>query len=64
MMVIETQIDTLAERLTAVRETVWEAEPELLMQHILRAHDDKLFGDVNFGQELLLAAVAREIPQP
>lgn len=64
MMVLETQLDTLAERCSAVRETVWELDPELLMQHTVRAHDDKIFGDVHYGQELLLAAVAREIPQP
>lgn len=63
MLVLETQIDMLAERLSAVRETVWEMEPELLLEHVSQAQDARIFADVRFGDELLMAAVAREIPE-
>ena len=59
----QAQIDALAERADVLREVVWEIEPERLLEHRSRAADRRLFYDVNFANDLLLCAVAAELPE-
>lgn len=51
-------IDALAEHTDVVREVLWEMEPERVVEHMSRAHNDRLFLDVNFGDRLLVRAKA------
>lgn len=56
-------IDALAERTEVLRNTLWEMAPKRMLKNKNRVENQRLFFDLNFGNELLECVVATEIPE-